>query len=400
MDPHTMAAYPRAVRVLAACSLGGAGHLRPLLPLLDAARAGGHQTLLIGPPALAPTAEETGHPFLPGGEPPEEQVRPIREQLPVLPAHEAAVLGDRELFGRLAATAMLPATERVLLGWRPDVVLRDPAEYASAVAGARLGFPAAQVAIGLARVEWGAISIAAPALDAYQKGLADELRQSPYLTRLPGALDPSPFPDTRRYREPAQQPRGRLPAWWPGASGPLVYVTFGTVLGHMSIAEEAYQAAIGAVAGLDARVLLTTGRAFDPDRLRHLDLPGNVHVEAWVDQADVLAEAELVVCHGGSGTTFGALAAGVPLVIAPVFADQFANAPAVAEAGAGVQVVTGPDAQGHRRPLSRVHAPLIREAIAAVLGDSSYRTAAQAVAAEMAAAPALEEVLDHLPRRP
>jgi hypothetical protein len=352
---------------------------------------------VIGHPGLAGLVAAAGHPFVAGGEPPEEQVRPIRERLPVVSAEESSVLGNRELFGRLAATAMLPAMERVMLGWQPDVVLRDPTEYASAVAGARLGVRAAQVAIGLAGVEWGAISVAAPALDAHREGLASELRQSPYLTRFPETLDVSRFPDTRRYREPTAQPRGRLPDWWtsPRASTtPLVYLTFGTVLGRMSIADEAYRAAIDAVAGLDARVLLTTGRGFDPSRLR--DLPGNLHAEAWVDQADVLPEASLVVCHGGSGTAFGALAAGVPVVVAPVFADQFANAPAVARAGAGLHVTTGQDAHGRRRPLSRADAARIRQAIDTVLHDDSYTAAAQAVAAEMAAAPSTGELLDEL----
>ena len=379
------------MRVLAACSLGGAGHLRPLVPFLDQARRRGGETLVVGPPALAAMVSETGHRFLAGGEPSEAQVRPIRERLPVLPPQEASVLGNRELFGRLAATAMMAAMERAVRDWRPDVILRDPCEYASAVAAARLGVPAAQVAIGLAEVEWGSIGVAEPALEAHRDGLADELRRSPYLTRFPAALDASPFPATRRYREPAAAPRGALPAWWAGTGPPLVYVSFGTVLGHMSFAGEVYRAVIDAVTGLDARVLVTTGHAFDPSRLR--DVPGNVHVEAWVDQADVLGEAGLVVCHGGSGTTYGALAAGVPLVVVPVFADQFANAPKVAQAGAGIQVSMGQDPQGRRRPVGREDAPQIRRAIEMVLADGSYREAARAVAAEMAAAPAIATVL-------
>lgn len=390
-------AYSRRVRVLAACSLGGASHLRPLVPFLDQARRSGGETLVVGPPALAGMVGATGHPFLAGGELPEAQVRPIREQLPVLPPDEASVLGNRELFGRLAATAMLPAMERAVRDWRPDVIVRDPCEYASAVAAARLGIPAAQVAIGLAEVEWGSIGTAAPALEAHRDGLPGELRRSPYLTRFPATLDASPFPGTRRYREPAAAPGGALPAWWPGASAPLVYVSFGTVLGHMSFAGEVYRAVTDAVTGLDARVLVTTGHGFDPSRLR--DVPAGVHVEAWVDQAEVLGEAALVVCHGGSGTTYGALAAGVPLVVVPVFADQFANAPKVAQAGAGVQVRTGQDAQGRRRPVGRDDAPRIREAIETVLADGSYRQAAQAVAAEMAATPEIGTLLAELPRR-
>jgi hypothetical protein len=366
------------------------------VPFLDQARRSGGETLVVGPPALAGMVKATGHAFLAGGEPTEEQVRPIREQLPVLPADEALVLGSRELFGRLAATAMLTATERAVRDWRPDTILRDPCEYASAVAAARLDSPAAQVAIGLAVGEWESIGAAAPALEAHRPGLADELRRSPYLSRFPAALDPSPFPGTWRYREPAAAPRGALPAWWAGTSGPLVYVSFGTVLGHMSFAGEVYRAVIDAVAGLDARVLVTTGNGFEPSRLR--DVPANVHVEAWVDQADVMGEAGLVVCHGGSGTTYGALAAGLPLVVVPVFADQFANAAAVAGAGAGVQVRTGQDSQGRRRPVSRDDAPRIRQAIETLLAESSYRDAARAVAAEMAAAPAIETLLEQLPQ--
>ena len=390
-------AYSRRVRVLAACSLGGAGHLRPLVPFLDQVRRSDGETLVVGPPALAGMVKATGHPFLAGGEPPEEQVRPIREQLPVLPPAEAAVLGERELFARLAATAMLPTMEQAVRDWRPDVILRDPCEHASTVVAASLGIPAAQVAISLAEVEWGAINVAAPALEAHRDGLADELRRWPYLTRFPAMLDASPFPGTRRYREPAAAPRGTLPAWWAGTGGPLVYVSFGTVLGRMSFAGEVYRAAIDAVTGLDARVLVTTGRGFDPSQLR--DVPGNVHVEAWVDQADVLGEAALVVCHGGSGTAYGALAAGVPLVVVPVFADQFANAPKVAEAGAGIQVRTGQDSQGRRRPVSQEDAPRIRRAIEMVLADASYREAARAVATEMAAAPAIGTLLEQLPQR-
>jgi len=381
------------MRVLAACSLGGAGHLRPLAPFLDEARRGGGETLVVGPPALRGLVRATGHSFVAGGEPSEDQVRPIREQLPVLPPDEAAVLGTRELFGRLAATAMLPAMERAVRDWHPDVILRDPCEYASLVVAARLGVPHAQVAIGLAEGTWESIEPAAAALEAHRAGLADELRRSPYLTRFPAALDPSPFPWTKRYREPTPKPQAALPDWWADASAPLVYVTFGTVLGHMSFAQEVYRTAIDAVAGLDARVLVTTGHGFDATRLR--EVPGNVHVETWVDQADVLGEAALVVCHGGSGTAYGALAAGVPLVVVPVFADQPANATAVARSGAGIEVRAGP-APRQRHSATGQDALRIRRAIETVLADGSYRESAQSVAAEMAATPGIGPLLEKL----
>jgi UDP:flavonoid glycosyltransferase YjiC (YdhE family) len=288
---------------------------------------------------------------------------------------------------------MLPAMNRVIAGWKPDVVLRDPCEYPSAVVAHRLGIATTQVAIGLAEVEWGSIDVAAPALEDHRPGLTEELRLSPYVTRFPASLDRSPFPDTRRFREIAARVVP-LPDWWNGSRAPLVYVSFGTVLGHMSIAAETYRVALTAVAGIDARVLLAVGRGFDVSQLG--DLPGNVHVETWVDQADVLAEADVVVSHGGSGTTFGALAAGVPLVIVPLFADQFANGPKVTEANAGVALNTRLDTDGGRRPLSQADAVGIAQAIETVRGDSSFRQHAQRIAAEMAQAPTVDNLLNEL----
>ncbi len=381
------------MRVLAACSLGGAGHLQPLLPLLDGARGQGHETLVIAPPALAGMVTETGHGFAPGGAPPEAAVAPIREQLPVVPAHEASVLGNRELFGRLATNAMLSAMDEVAADWGPDLVLRDPCEYASAVTAGERGLAAVQVGIGLADVEWASIDVARPALEAHRPGLTAELQALPYATRFPASLDPSPFRDTLRFREPVPTARS-LPDWWNGSTASLVYVSFGGVLGHMSIARAVYRIALRAVARIDARVLVTVGRRFDVSRLGRV--PDNVHVESWVDQADVFSEAEVAVCHGGSGTTMGALRAGVPVVMVPLFADQFANARKVAQAGAGLVIGADREDNSPRPPLSETDVLPIAEAIEAVRSHTSYREQAQGVAAEMAAAPTSDELVEHL----
>ena len=383
------------MRVLAACSLGGAGHLGPLLPFLAAARRRGDETLIIGPPALRDMVGRSGYGFRAGGEPPEAEVAPIRERLPVAPAREASVLGNRDLFGRMATTAMLPGMREACAEWSPHLVLREPCEYASAVVAQQMGIRHAQVAISLAEAEAGSIVAAATALEDHRPGLVEEIQGSPYLTRCPASLDPSPFPRTVRFREPGTRERTPLPDWWDGSDAPLVYATYGTVLGHMSIAAGIYRMALGAVARLDVRVLVTVGHRFDPIALE--PVPPNVHVEPWVGQGDVLAEADLVVCHGGSGTTFGALAAGVPLVVTPLFADQFVNGRRVADCGAGLVVEPkGGDDDGTRRVLGEGDAPRIADAIDAVLGRASYGRNARRIAREMAAAPSVDEVLDAL----
>lgn len=382
------------MRILAACSLGGAGHLQPLVPLLDAARRDGHDTLVVGPPALRDLVAAAGHPFRPGGEPREVEVAAIRERLPGAPPDEASVLGNRELFGRLATDAMLPRMERAIAEWRPDVVLRDPCEYASAIVTEARSIPAAQVAISLAEVEDGSLVAAEPALEEHHAGLTNAIRAAPYLSRFPASLDPSPFPTTSRYREDRREPGHEpeaLPDWWQGSDAPLLYATFGTVLGHMTIAAEVYDAVLEAVADLDVRVLLTVGRAFDRSGLT--SVASNVRVEAWVDQRRALADADAVLCHGGSGTAFGALAAGLPLVLVPLFADQFENAHRISGRGAGVVAHLGMG-----EPSTRDTSDL-DTAVGSVLGDGAFADAAAEISAEMAGAPRAGEVLRPLSDR-
>lgn len=373
------------MRVLAACSLGGAGHLHPLLPLLEAARRVGHDIGVVAPPAMRAMVDDGGFTWLGGGEPPEAEVAPIREQLPILPAAEASDLGELELFGRLATGAMLPAMRSICAEWQPDLVLREPCEHASTVVAAELGLPVAQVAISTALGEWSAIRRSAPAIAEFNVEAPGLNRSMPYLTRFPASLDRSPFPTTWRYHaSTASAVAAPLPDWWGGAAAPLVYVTFGTVLGHMSMAADVYRVALEAVAGLDARVLLTTGRRFDPAQLG--PLPDHVHVEPWVDHDAAVAGAALVVTHGGSGTVFGTLQAGVPMVVVPVFADQFTNADLVTGAGVGL-VVAPPEADGLRTVVGAGEVPAIRAAVEHVLAEPSFRAAAAALGAEMRSTP-------------
>jgi MGT family glycosyltransferase len=215
---------------------------------------------------------------------------------------------------------------------------------------------------------------------------AEVLRASPYLSTFPRMLDEGEQPDTHRFHDPAwDEPAGELPEWWPGREDePLVYVTFGSVAGSFSQALPAYDVAMRAVAELPVRVLLTVGRELDLDALP--ESPDNVRIERWVPQQDVLGHAAAAVVHGGSGSTLGAIAAGVPLVVMPLFADQPQNARRVAEVGAGVAV------EPNRDDLDATVAPL-RQAVEAVLTEPSYRERARALADELRAEPPVDEVV-------
>jgi UDP:flavonoid glycosyltransferase YjiC (YdhE family) len=374
------------VRVLLAAS-GGAGHFGPLTAIIDALARRGAEQLIVVPPALAAFAEATGHRYRLCAEPPAAEREAIWARVPRSDRHQAAILVNRHIFGRLNTAAMLPAVESACREWRPDLVLHEVAEYSSVIAAARNGIRHAQIAIGLAEVENGSLALAAPELETYATGTVDTIRASPYLTRLPASVDPSPYPDTRRFHEVAADTRRpwQLPDWWEGSDAPLVYVSFGTVVGDLPIGPVAYRAAVEAVTQLPVRVLLSLGHTRDASELG--PLPGNVHVESWVPQADVLRHAVALVCHGGAGTTFGGLALGVPLVVVPIMADQPANARLVSTAGAGL-VVEPVDGS--------VDAAALRDAIAAVLADASYRRAAVRIGTEMEAMPTVDEALGSL----
>jgi UDP:flavonoid glycosyltransferase YjiC (YdhE family) len=380
------------MRVLLACSLGGIGHLTPLLSLERAARRAGHETLVLVPPSLADEAARHGVLHRVGDEPPRELIDDVWGRVRAGPPQAVVGLIDRELFADACAQAMLPTARELVSSWRPGLVLHEPCEYASAVVAHETGTAQAEVGISLAVIERGVLEMVTPIIEGYGPGVADAIRTASYLSSFPASLDPSPWGDTRRFREPASG--GALRDWWPSDDRPLVYMTFGSVIGHLPEAAEVYRTALDAASGLPARVLLTVGRETDLGSLGAV--PENGHVEQWVPQADAVAEADVVVCHGGSGTTFGALAAGVPLVICPLFADQRVNARVAESAGAAIVAPRREVPRGALRGLGPADVDPLREAIERVLAEPAYRRAAKRIAAEMAEMPTVDEVVGEL----
>jgi Erythromycin biosynthesis protein CIII-like, C-terminal domain/Erythromycin biosynthesis protein CIII-like, N-terminal domain len=356
------------VRVLFA-STQGAGHFGPLIPYIDACTRNGHETLIVGPPTL----KARGYPFRPGDVPPEEILGPLWGRIASLPPARGDMVVVGVIFARLNVDAMLPTLTQTIEEWQPDLVVRESAEYASAIAAEMNGVTHVRVSTGVALIEEASLAIAAPALDGRRPGISERIAASPYLTSFPGSVDPAPF-DVIRLRHPATERKPEpLPGWWPDDDRPVVYMSFGSVAATFPPAAQAYASAVAAAANLPARVLLTTGG----HEIELGELPPNLQVESWVDEAAVLAHASAAVGHGGAGTTLCVLAAGVPLVSVPLFGDQPYNATRVAVAGAGL--VT--------------HLDGIRDAVELVLADTSYRDVARRAADEMRSLPPVDEFL-------
>jgi UDP:flavonoid glycosyltransferase YjiC (YdhE family) len=366
----------------------GTGHVTPMLPFAHALERAGHEVLVAGSGSAGAIARAEGLAFRALGEPVPSELDAVHERLRSLSIDDAPQAAIEDMFVRTLAAAALRDMLPLMRSWRPDVVLRESTEFASCLAAERCGVPQVRIgsALSAANEDW-ILALAAPALDELREQLglpADGnaarqraslcLTQSPQLIDLPGGHELAPV---HRYRVRHDDIPAELPDWWHGSDDPLVYLSFGTVLPRDGY-PDMYRAAIDALDGLPIRLLVTIGRAADPAELG--PLPGWVHVEQWVPQAAVMPHADAMVGHGGAGTTLAALAAGVPQVLLPVFADQPINAERVAESGAGLALDMTPGG------LAR-----LGDAVGELLEDPRYRSAAQDVANEIRSLPPVDE---------
>jgi UDP:flavonoid glycosyltransferase YjiC (YdhE family) len=102
-------------------------------------------------------------------------------------------------------------------------------------------------------------------------------------------------------------------------------------------------------------------------------LPDNVHQVGWTPLSGLLAGCSAIIHHGGTGTTFNALAAGVPQLALPQFGDQFRNSAAIVQRGVGL-------AMDH----DDVDGPSAKSALGRLLDDPAILAAAAEVRTEMA----------------
>jgi UDP:flavonoid glycosyltransferase YjiC (YdhE family) len=215
-------------------------------------------------------------------------------------------------------------------------------------------------------------------------GLARWHRFGFLTTRPPGLHDPAdPMPaGTRPIRPSAPDPSGGEPPRWPSPDEgrPRVMVTMGTILAGR---ESAMAAILDGLEQLDVDVVAMVGHDLDPALLG--PRRATTRVVRFMPLAELLESASLLVFHGGSGTMLAALAAGVPMVMLPVAADQPENAERCVAAGAATALAS--DARG---------AGEVRTAAAAVLANPSFAAAAGSLRDEIALMPSPKDLLPYL----
>jgi UDP:flavonoid glycosyltransferase YjiC (YdhE family) len=382
----------------------GLGHLNPMVPLLGALAARGHDVEVVVPPPFVPYVERGGLDATGVGpawtEMAMDHIHPDFTGLD--PASQLRVWTE-------VATGFHPHLLEHAATRRPDVLVHDHFELAAWLVGEELGIPNVPYAMTV-RVDpvLFAMCEAQDALDATcttagrpPDAGAGRVGRWLYLDAVPQSLTSPvlpPGPTVHAVQHRAEDRTGAdvtLPGWVAREPGdrPLVYVTLGTIYNRRSDLLERLVEGAGRV---DADVLVTVGTdGTIPDRV-----PANVVVERYVPQAELYPHLSGVVCHGGFGTVFGAIAHGVPVACVPMGADQNVNATFVAAAGAGCNLATHLP-EGGMFPMLGPDEPTpgaVAEAIERLLSDDGLRQAAGRLADEMAAAAPPEAAADLVER--
>jgi MGT family glycosyltransferase len=114
--------------------------------------------------------------------------------------------------------------------------------------------------------------------------------------------------------------------------GSLIYLSLGS-LGSADL--ELMRRLIEVLSKTRHRYVVSKGPRAD-----ELELADNMWGDVRVPQTSILSEVDLVITHGGNNTVTESLHFGKPMVVLPLFWDQYDNAQRMDELGFGVRLAT------------------------------------------------------------
>jgi len=355
------------VRILVTTN-AAVGHLLPMASTIAALTAGGHEVLVGCPASFAPFVRRGGFEPLPGDE------IEVRNSVPdPPPQHDARLTWAVTLSWPSDCRPWVDSLLQQARRWRPDVVIVEPVEHAGRVVAAALGLP-------LVVHGWGFTlpSSVEAAASAGIRDLYDRVRAVPPEPSLVADLGPASVQaddcgPARRYRyRPFPLPGAPLPP--PPTTKPRVLVTLGTYPNPDAAA--GLRTAVAAALDHGADVIAVLGHQ---DRGARDTFPAGATVQEWVDMPAAIRDSDVVVHHGGAGTSWTALSCGKPAVVLPQAGDQFRNAQLLSAAGAAVVSSTSDAGE-------------LADVVAQALDDANLAERAAAIARDNAALPDIAEL--------
>ena len=359
-------------------STPGAGHVTPLVPLIGALLAGGDEVLVGSGPEAAPIIAKTGARFAVAGRSQAEWMARLATRTRGNPGD--GIAAERILhyflpraFGEIGVDEMIDDVLREGRKFAPDVVVFEAFALAGPLVAELLGVPGVAHMFGPLPPN-DAVELANDAVSPIWRSYGRDVPGWAGMYRdltiqiCPPMLETAHVPtgETWRLRPvplPAR-PREVTPR-------PVVYVTFGTLFNaNLGL----FQVALDALADEPVDVVMTVGHDQNPGELA--PFPANIRVEQFIPQADLLPSCSAIVHHGGAGTTFGALAHGVPQVILPQGADNYEHAAMCERAGTAIAL----------RP-EKVTPANLAAAVRRVVFDADHAEASRKCAAEIVAMP-------------
>jgi UDP:flavonoid glycosyltransferase YjiC (YdhE family) len=355
------------------------GMVFPLIPLAQAAVSAGHRVLFATASSSVRLIAEAGLPVV--------DVAPETDFAVLLPSATEAFLSNRPdaepvdtprpHFFQQLADAMTEHTIRLAARWRPDALVHPPEGVVARAVFGKLGVPTVFHGFSFQHhptmIEpWkrgGSAAIAESSLAGW--GNIASIDISP-----PSMSMVDPFGWAMRYVP--YSGGGILPDWLFDKTGrPRVAVTIGTVAPQL-VGVDPLRWLLTAAPHVDAEFVFALGGA-DPGALG--DLPANVRAVSWIPLTALLPTCVAAVHHGGAGSTMTALDAGLPQAVLPQGADQFDNARAISDRGAGFVASTKESAVFTVKRL---------------LSDPALTAAAREVRQEIAALPGPTEIVHRL----
>jgi MGT family glycosyltransferase len=165
----------------------------------------------------------------------------------------------------------------------------------------------------------------------------------------------------------------------PPGDEPLIYLSLGS-LGSGDV--ELMRTLIGTLADAPYRIVVSKGPQHD-----QLELAGNMTGAEFLPQVSVLPHVDLVITHGGNNTVTEALRFGKPMILLPLFWDQYDNAQRIDEMGYGIRLDT------------YAHEPEeLTSAIGRLLDDATLATRLHAMSARLAGIPGTVTAADLIER--